>query len=173
MSLPHSSSSTGSSDWLAVLPGVVTDVAEQAFFAMAEPCEPERFARLVAETSHAAQHLPDDMWLHAHVSFRGAVVGALEVLMPDALARSLGATVMDKPFAEPLTDRDLRDVAGELANMVCGALLTRSNRDQPFELRPPLTERAPVKSDQTAPGLELFFCLNDLPVLVRFAVRTT
>ena len=173
-SLPHSSNAASSGDWLAALPRVVTDVAEQAFFAWAVPCERERFAKLVAETSKASPEPPDAAWLHAHVGFRGAVMGALEILMPDTLARDLGATVMGKAPEDPMTDRELRDVAGELANMICGALLTRSNRNEPFELRPPLTERASAQPDEPGePGLELFFCLNDRPVLVRFVVRTT
>ncbi len=154
MSLPHSSSAPAR--LLTLLPEVVADVAEQAFFAWAEPCEDGKFAELVV--NQACQ------WVHARVGFSGVVSGTLEVLLPDELARELGVAMV----GGSAEDVQLGDVAGELANMLCGALLTRADRNQPFELRPPHTGCvAGIRGEDGRPDHDLLFSVNDRPVVVR------
>ena len=156
MSLPHSSSAGAPARLLTLLPEVVADVAEQAFFAWADPCEDTKFAELAGN-----QACP---WVHARVGFSGVVSGALEVLLPDDLARELGAAMVGGPAEEVQSE----DVAGELANILCGALLTRADRNQPFELRPPhIARSAGVREEDRQRDHDLLFSVNDRPVLVR------
>ena len=108
-------------------------------------------------------------WLRARVGFRGVVNGSLEVRLPVVLARELGVALTGGSIADGLTDHELGDVAGELANMLCGVLLTRVDRRQAFELRPPQVARvADVREGTSGSEPGHFFCLNDRPVAVRF-----
>jgi hypothetical protein len=148
----------------------VAEVAEHAFFALAEPCECTRFAALVASADPSCHGGPAPPWLHARIGFHGVVTGSLEVLLPRELACDLVAALIGADGTDSLTDEQLDDVAGELANMVCGALLTRTDRDQRFELHPPrLTRTPPVEGIDGASDGDLYFCLNDRPVVIRFS----
>ncbi|WP_375493195.1 chemotaxis protein CheX [uncultured Jatrophihabitans sp.] len=55
----------------------------------------------------------------AHVDVHGEWDGRIEVSSSDGLVRLAAATLFDKPF-EYVTDADLSDVLGELANVVGG-----------------------------------------------------
>lgn len=173
MSSPHSSSQAAPqaapAELLTLLPDVVAEVAEHAFFAWAAPCEVREFANLVAAAGppHAlpANSAP---WLRARVGFRGVVSGSLEVQLPVELARELGVALTGGTATDGLTDQELGDVAGELANMLCGVLLTRVDRRQAFELRPPQVARAANLRDKDGGDADHLFCLNDHPMAVRF-----
>ena len=169
MSSPHSSSQPAPAELLTLLPDVVAEVAEHAFFAMAAPCEEREFATLVAAGDQARTGpAGSGSWLHARVGFRGIVSGSLEVRLPVELARELGLALTGGTAADGLTDQELGDVAGELANMLCGVLLTRVDRRQAFELRPPHVVRAAGARDSNGAEADHLFCLNDRPVAVRF-----
>ena len=170
MSSPHSSSQTAPPELLTLLPEVVAEVAEHAFFAWAAPCKEREFAELVAanDTTRSVYAGPAT-WLRARVGFRGVVSGSLEVRLPVELARELGVALTGGSPADGLTDHELGDVAGELANMLCGVLLTRVDRHRAFELRPPQVARlADVREGASSSDQNHFFCLNDRPVAVGF-----
>jgi len=153
---------------LALLPDVIVEVAEHAFFAWAEACDVTKFAEVTA----AAQS-PDatEPWLHARVAFDGVVAGVLEVLLPRDLARDLGTALIGVDGSDWFTDEQVEDVAGELANMVCGVLLTRTGRDRRFELRPPSLSRSPAaQAAATASDRDVLFIVNDQPIIVRMSV---
>jgi CheY-specific phosphatase CheX len=144
---------------LALLPEIMAEVAEQVYFADAEPAAAGRFADEL--TTPAA-------WLHARVAFHGIVAGSIEILLPRDLVSEIGIAALGGASDAPLTNQQMRDVAGEMANMVCGALLTRTNRDQQFDLLPP--QVASVMNihrgaDETTSNL--LFSMNDRPVVVR------
>jgi CheY-specific phosphatase CheX len=154
---------------LTLLPEVVAEVAEHAFFALAAPCEEREFANLVAASEASRSRPAPAAWLRARVGFRGVVNGSLEVRLPVALARELGVALTGGSPIDGLTDQELGDVAGELANMLCGVLLTRVDRRQAFELRPPQVARvADLRDGAASSEQDHFFCLNDRPVAVRF-----
>ncbi|MEQ1909917.1 MAG: chemotaxis protein CheX [Vicinamibacterales bacterium] len=166
MSLPRSSS-PATAKLLTLLPAVVADVAEQAFFVWAEPCDGKAIAELIAASTVPGT---DAGWLAAHIEFRGASAGTFALQLPMALARELGAGMAGAPAAEALADEQLVDVAGELANMLCGALLTRVDRAQQFELLPPqITQTVGVSRDGGWVEGTQFFSVNDRPMAVRVA----
>ncbi|MGB7218348.1 MAG: chemotaxis protein CheX [Vicinamibacterales bacterium] len=169
MSSPHSSSHSAPAELLTLLPAVMAEVAEHAFFAWAAPCGERDFADLVAakDPPHAVP-AGSAAWLRARVSFRGVVAGSLEIQLPVELARELGVALTGGAATDGLTDQEMGDVAGELANMLCGVLLTRIDRRQAFELRPPQVARMAGVGDGDGPDADQFFCVNDYPVAVRF-----
>ena len=149
---------------LTLLPSIVAEVAEQVYFADAEQGEAEQFA---------AELEARGAWLHARVGFRGLVTGSLEILLPPDLVSELGIAALGG-VSGALTDEQLNDVAGEMANMLCGALLTRANRDQRFELMPPQVVRVmDLPSGADTAVTELLFSVNDRPAIVRFRVWET
>ena len=157
---------------LTLLPSVMADVADQAFFTWAEPCEDRRFAEFVTKDDGALwQPALETSWLSARIGFRGAVAGSLEIRLPRELALDLGLAMLGASEDVTLTDEQLDDVTGELANMLCGALLTRAGREQQFDLRPPEIARVPALAEPDGrPGRDVFFCVNDRPMVVRFDV---
>ena len=72
--------------------------------------------------------------------------------------------------AAALADEQLTDVAAELANMLCGALLTRADRNQHFELLPPqVTRGMGVGREGWQVDETQFFSVNDRPMVVHVA----
>ena len=144
-------------------------VAEQSFFSDAVICEPPDFAErhaalLAAEPGAIAR------WLSAGVSFRGELSGAVEIDVPEVLARHLLASFAGSADdGADVPDAQLMDVAGELANMIAGRWLTAACAGRPFELVPPhVMWRSGPGDTAPAPGRDvLLACIDDLPMLVR------
>ena len=166
-------------DASALLRQALFDVCEQSFFAYVEACSPERFSELVGEISPAqpdaigrpAGRPKPSEWLKASVAFTGPFAGAIEVIMPERLARALVGSLLGEPPDAPMPEHQIFDGIGEFANMVCGAWLTGFSDRQAFALRPPAVTRM-------APGWTLLsesgpddrghrVCVNDTPVRVR------
>ena len=158
-------------------------VCEQSFFAYVEPCEPARFAELVEQiTTDAGSSSPG--WLHASVAFMGSFSGAIDIMLPERLARWLVASIIGTSQAAELqhlvalqqmmfSEAQIFDGMGVFANMICGAWLTELNGCEAFELRPPAVSRKAADWKPMADSQSHQLCVNDLPVVVRlwFAVK--
>jgi hypothetical protein len=160
-------------DASAALRDALSEVCEQSFFAFVEACPPERFAELVEQISPArtAGRSKPSEWLKASVAFTGPFGGAIEVMLPERLARSLVASLLGEPADAVMPEHRVFDGIGEFANMVCGTWLTGMS-ERAFALRPPaVTRMAPdwtplsesVRADERGHRL----CVNDVPVRVR------
>lgn len=83
--------------------------------------------------------------LAAHLSFAGTPGGALTVSLSQPAARSLAANFLAVEADEPLPDSQLGSVVCELANMICGSLLSRVKTEEHFRLSSP--ELVPAGAD--------------------------
>ncbi len=93
--------------------------------------------------------LPDEPWMAARLSFHGNPSGRFGVRLPLATARRLAANFLGAD-EEALTEGQAGEVICELANMLCGSVLSRLEKDARFELsHPELSVPAPAES---APG---------------------
>jgi len=136
-------------------------VAEDSLFACAEPYEASRTPGLLQARPVA------EPWLSAAIAFSGPFDGVVRMTLPRALAVELaGAFCGVRP--QSLDAAQVADFAGELANIVCGLWLTRTQRNARFELAAPVVDAvaairvaAMAASDPGALG----FVLNDTPVL--------
>jgi len=166
-------------DASALLRQALFDVCEQSFFAFVEVCSAERFAELVGamsplqpEGSRAAARSKPSEWLKASVAFTGPFSGAIEVILPERLARSLVGSLLGEPPDTPMPEHQIFDGIGEFTNMVCGAWLTGFSDRQAFALRPPAVTRmapdwTPQSESSAADDRGHRLCVNDAPVRVR------
>jgi hypothetical protein len=176
---------TESDDALALYVALL-HVCEKSFFAYIDACDPLQFAVLVGKTQSqpALQHadglderdaqLP--RWLKASVFFDGnSSRGAMEVLIPERLARWLVASLlgitMEVDLGQlELPDGQVFDGTGEFVNMVCGAWLTDRSGSEAFSLgAPEVTRLAPgwsplANSGQAPQGLQV--SVNELPLQI-------
>ena len=124
-------------DYRDALLEAVTDVAENSLFAFVDASDQASFeaARTDADTANG--------WLDACIEFRGPTSGRFELTLSEPLARHLCASFAGAEGPDEFGEADLFDFTGELANMMCGAWLTRACRWEAFSLTPPRVSRAP------------------------------
>ena len=113
----------------AALVAAVRDVADRSFFAFAESCDAGQFAELVDGT---------DRWYSATIAFNeSGFDGSVRCLVPEDVAAMMFDSFTGRGFDDPAPPAaDVSDLMGELANMVCGAWLTRAASHQTFTLKP-------------------------------------
>ena len=149
---------TTPAETVAGLARALADVGERSFYGFVDVPDRERFA----EAANAATD-----WIRAEVDFHGARDGTVHLAVPAVLVDSLvGAFIGDRsgvPFASAI-----EDLAGEFANMVCGAWLTRAQSDAMFSLGRPGVHRMPVgwtPLHDAGPD-DVLALLNDEPIAV-------
>lgn len=174
----HRSLAQAPADASALLRQALCDVCEQSFFAYVEACSPERFTELVTEISplqaegRAGARTKPSVWLKASVAFTGPFGGAIEVILPERLARSLVGSLLGEAPDTPMPEHQIFDGIGEFANMVCGAWLTGFSDRQAFGLRSPAVTRmapgwTPLSEASVADERGHRVCVNEAPVRVR------
>jgi hypothetical protein len=136
----------------------VAYVAEEGFFASVEP---------IGQVEWDALCTDHDTWLESSVRFHGPLGGALRCRLPLALARELVSAFLGMETGElPPTDPLVQDLTGELANMVCGRWLTRT-QGQVFDLEHPVVESVP---DGQCSGWSRY-AANGVPLAIELAVE--
>jgi hypothetical protein len=137
----------------------VRNVAEQSFFAVAEPGDQRSF-------DGRAAGVP--LWLTASVAFeRGAVKGIVSCTLPADLVGQLFDAFTGRDPSEPLPEPgEIHDLVGEFSNMVCGAWLTRIATSRAFTLHRPSVESMAVPPSPDGRGLRVLAAIDDLPVAV-------
>jgi CheY-specific phosphatase CheX len=110
-------------DLIEALRNSVTDVLEKMFF-----------VRTLDEDELEA--CGNDTVLTAQLTFRGQPSGGLRLRIPAKAARSIAADFLGARDEE-LTDREVGEVICELANMICGSVLSRVESTVLFRLDSP------------------------------------
>jgi chemotaxis protein CheY-P-specific phosphatase CheC len=157
------------------LRAALVEVAQTGFFAFVADSDPGQFAELVRHPPvYDPEQLPRPVgWLVTTVGFRGALVGHLEITMPDTLAVQLLGAFLGLAAEDPVTDALVADSAGEFASQICGMWLTRACQQLGFDLQPPEVLRMPQSwfpLDVAPPGPDdgdVLVSLNDLPLRLR------
>jgi CheY-specific phosphatase CheX len=159
------------------------DVCENSFFAYVQSCEPRKFAQLAAaaalahqeaeQNGQSARRHAQSEWLKAAVGFGGAFPGAIELILPEQLARTLVASILGVEPEVELPEHQVFDGLGEFANMICGAWLTNLAQRQTFELRAPAVTRmahgwTPMQDSTWNDEQGHRLAVNELPVRLRF-----
>jgi CheY-specific phosphatase CheX len=124
-------------DYHEALLAAVTGVAENSLFAFVDASDQATFeAATIAPGADGGND-----WLSAGIDFKGPIAGRFELTLSEALARHLCASFAGAETADEIGESDLLDFTGELANMMCGAWLTRAARHDAFSLMPPQVMR--------------------------------
>jgi CheY-specific phosphatase CheX len=136
----------------------VAQVAEDCFYAMVEPAPTD------AWLEGCAAH---DDWMQADVVYSGTFAGVVSCRLPRVMARDLAAAFlgMAEEDLDPAADT-VRDLAGELANMVCGRWLTATQPTGLFDLAHPIVISA-ERPDATWHGV----LVNGFPLALRVATH--
>lgn len=82
-------------------------------------------------------------WVAARLTFRGEPSGAFAVSLSEAAARTMAANFLGVERERDLSSLEVSDVISELANMICGSVLSRLETESEFELGTPETVRGP------------------------------
>jgi CheY-specific phosphatase CheX len=135
----------------------VRSVAEQSFFAVAEPGDDRSFGVAAAKVPR---------WLIATVRFeQGPLAGSVSCTLPESLATGLFDAFTGRDPGDPEPKSTLvHDLVGEFSNMVCGAWLTRVESGRTFTLSHPSVE--PALKPGVAGDMRLVAAIDDLPVAV-------
>ena len=89
----------------------------------------------------------------ASLTFRGMPPGRFGFLVSDLVARTLAMNFIGCEDAAQLDSAQVAGVMGELANMMCGAVLSEMESDVNFDLSAPASVR--VGADELAPDFSL------------------
>lgn len=104
--------------------------------------------------------------IHVELRFSGPLAGAFRLLMDEEAARVLGCTLTCPEGDEFPRERSVQ-VAGELANMICGSLLSHLEPDANLSLTSP----AEVGDDSVMEGsIRRWFCVPEGALSVEFAL---
>lgn len=86
---------------------------------------------------------PAEPWEAARLTFRGEPSGAFAVSVSEAAARTMAANFLGIEREGDLSTLEVSDVVSELANMICGSVLSRLETESEFELGTPETVMGP------------------------------
>src|SRR5579862_2115812 len=111
-------------EWNNMLEAAAGEVLETMFFT--EVCSPREGGSAHSEPG-----------IGAHLRFVGTPSGALTIRVSEPAARVLAANFLAPEDDEPLPSAQLGSVVSELANMICGSLLSRVGSEQHFRLSAP------------------------------------
>lgn len=73
----------------------------------------------------------------ARVSFHGAPSGTLGLRLSAGAARTMAGNFLGAEDEGDLTEAEVSEVVRELANMICGAVLSKLESDSTFDIRAP------------------------------------
>jgi len=111
------------------------DELGQALAASAAEVLETMFFTSIEEASDQTE-IPSGDWVSARLRFRGAPSGSLSVSVSAEAARTVAAGFLGCE-EEEVGDAQMIEVVSELANMICGSLLSRVESDTTFELLHP------------------------------------
>jgi CheY-specific phosphatase CheX len=105
------------------------------------------FIRFLGEAADECS--PQEGELMVHLTFEGEPSGSLTLRIPQEAARSISADFLGAEECE-LTPQQVGEVVCELANMICGSVLSRVESAATFHLAPPRLVEAGDGFDDTA-----------------------
>lgn len=111
----------------------VSELDQVLFDATAEVLETMFFTTVLGDASPEVASAPR---VAARLSFRGKPSGWFGVCVPLESGRKIAASFLGLE-EESLTELQIGEVVRELANMLCGSVLSRLEKETRFELSPP------------------------------------
>lgn len=111
----------------------VCELEQMLLDSTVEVMETMFFTGVMGETLERPRELPGAPWISARLSFRGSPSGSFGVRVSRETGRRIAATFLGV-VEDSLVESQIADVIGELANMLCGSVLSRLEKETRFEL---------------------------------------
>jgi CheY-specific phosphatase CheX len=93
------------------------------------------FMDVLSETAEPPQGSPGT--IEAHLRFAGERPGEFRISVTAEAARSIATNFLGLDDESAIQDSQVGEVAAELANMICGSVLSRVSCDRAFDLSHP------------------------------------
>jgi len=119
------------------------------------------------ETSGNEGDIKMDSPVQVELHFDGPLSGALRLQIDEQVARSLGSSLTCLEPDEFSRDRCVQ-LAGELANMICGCLLSHLEPEANLALTPPVETPEPTGAKT---GIRRWFCLPEGELIIHFLLE--
>jgi CheY-specific phosphatase CheX len=132
------------------------NIFETMFFTFLDPLDEEASREeAVGEQGEALEPPTETIqtWvLITELPFSGDHSGVLRLFMPYELSATLAENFLG--FDEEVTDVQILDMAGELANMICGNMFSSLDKKAVYLLGSPITQKisAQEKGDKVSPS---------------------
>ena len=140
----------------------VSEFDQMLFDATAEVLE-TMFFTTPAEDAEPAP-APEGPWISARMTFRNAPSGKFGIRTPMATGRKLASSFLGLD-EESISEAQIGEVVCELANMLCGSVLSRLDKSTCFELSSPVLAPAEAGCPESAVACRM--CeLDEGPVAV-------
>ena len=111
-----------------------TELEQALSEAAAEVLETMFFSAMTPDSG--TDPLPDASWISAGLRFHGKPSGEFGVGIPAVTGRKIAANFLGADESE-VTEPRIGQVVSELANMLCGSVLSRIEKDTLFDLSSP------------------------------------
>jgi hypothetical protein len=114
---------------------VIPNVFETMFFVFFEESEGQTPSPVTEARMEPA--LP---WLQSEIAFRGnGYAGKIKLCLPQEMCRRLAADFIGTAD-EPIPEMQIRDMVGEIANMIAGNLFSHLDKKERYTISVPATE---------------------------------
>lgn len=80
---------------------------------------------------------PGPLAMQVRVRFRGEEAGEFRMEVDELAAGAMAGSFLGADGGEPLSEKEVAQVMGELGNMICGAFLSRYEKESLFDLSSP------------------------------------
>lgn len=133
-------------DWTGIFDEAAQEVLETMFFAAV-------FGP--AEHLGASSSILDPV-ITAQLRFEGTPSGRLQVSLTENAARSITGNFLGSAIPEELSIEEIESVVGELANIICGSVLSKMDGQMVFSLSHPFVSSiASTATESIAASFEL------------------
>jgi CheY-specific phosphatase CheX len=116
---------------------IASDFSVDLQNAVTEVLESMCFISVIEETTvSAADKKP---WVARRLAFRGPFAGHFGLRVPLETATIFAGNLLGQE-TEELTEQEIGDSVGEIANMICGSFLCKLETEHPFDLTTPVAD---------------------------------
>jgi CheY-specific phosphatase CheX len=134
----------------------VLNIFETMFFTFLEPLD-EHTGPEATDTEQPLDRTSEFQnpgYIKSEIHFVGIHSGVLRLFLPYDFSRVLAMNFMG--FEEEVSESQIKDMAGELTNMVCGNLFSSLNKTTVYTLSPPATQKISLQEKVKEVGPEDF-----------------
>ena len=146
----------------------ILNIFETMFFTLLEP-----FGDDPAAVEEGTDKTPPASFLKSEISFEGYYCGHLYLWLPYDLGEMLTQNFMG--FEEEVTESQILDMTGELANMICGNLFSVLDKNSVYNLGAPVTQKV-ASLNGMEPAKETIitmkFMAEDQPIAVQIQLKS-